>query len=126
MIKIIKGSYGLRRGVSVEAIHAGTTIEIDKDKEARLVRLGVAVYVGNTGDENPEQQNTAETETTQDKDEVVDTFPEYNESMKLSDLKKVAEAYGIDASSMRTKKDVIEAIEAAQDLPAFDAVDSVE
>ena len=126
MIKIIKGSYGLRRGVSVEAIHAGTTIEIDKDKEARLVRLGVAVYVGNTGDKNPEQQTTAETETTQDENEVVDALPEYDESMKLPDLKKVAEAYGIDASSMRSKKEVIEAIEAAKDLPTFDAADAVE
>ena len=122
MIKIIKGSYGLRRGMVVEAIPAGSTIEIGKDKEERLVRLGVAVYVGNTDDE----PNTEAPAVTQDEDEIVDEFPEYNESMKLPDLKKVAEAYGIDASSMKSKKEVIEAIEAAKDLPVFDAADSVE
>ena len=122
MIKIIKGSYGLRRGMVVEAIPAGSTIEIGKDKEERLVRLGVAVYVGNTDDE----PNTEAPAVTQDEDEIVDEFPEYNESMKLPDLKKVAEAYGVDASSMKSKKEVIEAIEAAKDLPVFDAADSVE
>ena len=122
MIKIIKGSYGLRRGATVEAIHAGSTIEIGKDKEERLVRLGVAVYV--TDDVTKAEPIVEAPEEAQD--EVVDDVPEYNESMKISDLKKVAEAYGIDASSMRSKKDVIEAIEAAKDLPAFDAVDSVE
>ena len=122
MIKIIKGSYGLRRGMFIEAIHAGTTIEIGKDKEERLVRLGVAEYVANkVASVEPIIEAPAETQ-----DEVVDELPEYNETMRLTDLKKVAEAYGVDARSMRTKKDVIEAIEAAKDLPAFDAADSVE
>ena len=125
MIKIIKGSYGHRRGMVVEAVPAGTTIEIGKDKEERLVRLGVAVYV-NAEETDALQLNEEAPAVTQDEDEVVDEFPEYNESMKLSDLKKVAEAYGVDASSMRSKKDIIEAIEAAQELPAFDAADSVE
>ena len=125
MIKIIKGSYGLRRGMVVEAIHAGTTIEIGKDKEERLVRLGVAVYVGDNVTDAPDEAITEAPAETQD-DEIVDEFPEYNETMKLSDLKKVAEAYGIDASSMRSKKEVIEAIEDAKGLPAFDAADSVE
>lgn len=122
MIKIIKGSYGLRRGMVVEAIPAGSTIEIGKDKEERLVRLGVAVYV-NDDVATEEQIVEAPAET---QDEVVDECPEYNADMKLSDLKKVAEAYGVDASSMRSKKEVIEAIEAAKALPAFDAADAVE
>lgn len=121
MIKIIKGSYGLRRGMVVEAIPAGSTIEIGKDKEERLVRLGVAVYVNDDVAAEPTAEAPAETQ-----DEVVDECPEYNEDMKLSDLKKVAEAYGVDASSMGSKKKVIEAIDAAKALPAFDAADAVE
>ena len=125
MIKIIKGSYGHRRGMVIEAVPAGSTIEIGKDKEERLVRLGVAVYV-NDEETDVLQLNEEAPAVTQDEDEVVDEFPEYDETMTLTDLKKVAEAYGVDASSMRTKKAVIEAIEAAKDLPVFDAADSVE
>ena len=116
MIKIIKGSYGMRRGSSVQAVPAGSDpIELSKDKEERLVRLGVAVYVTDT------DEPIANTDEAQD-DEIVDEFPEYNEDMKLSELKEIAKVYGIDASSMRSKKDVIEAIEAARtELPDIDA-----
>ena len=59
--------------------------------------------------------------------ELVEEFPEYSEDMKLAELKAVAEAYGIDASSMRSKKEVIEAIDAArEELPVVDAGDLVE
>lgn len=117
MIKIIKGSYGMRRGASIIAVPAGSDpIELSKEKEERLVRLGVAVYV--TAEDNAVEQLGGETQD----DEIVDEFPEYNEEMKLSELKDVAKVYGIDASSMRSKKEVIKAIDAARDeLPAVDA-----
>ena len=114
MIKIIKGSYGMRCGSSVQAVPAGSDpIELSKDKEERLVRLGVAVYVTEQpGEVSDEAQD----------DEIVDEFPEYSEDMKLSDLKEIAKVYGIDASSMRSKKEVIEAIDVARDeLPDVDA-----
>lgn len=120
MIKIIKGSYGMRRGRSVHAVPAGSDpIELAKEKEERLVRLGVAVYVTEQDDVNEEPAEGSE--TAQD-DEIVDEFPEYNEDMKLGDLKDIAKVYGVDASSMRSKKEVIEAIDAARDeLPDVDA-----
>ena len=116
MIKIIKGSYGMRRGSSIHAVPAvSDPIELSKEKEERLVRLGVAVYVSDA-DDVAEQPDEAQD------NEVVDEFPEYNEGMKLSELKEIAEVYGIDASSMRSKKEVIEAIDAARDeLPDVDA-----
>lgn len=120
MIKIIKGSYGMRCGASVQAVHAGSDpIELSKDKEERLVRLGVAVYV--TEEDDVDEHPGEGSDETQD-DEIVDEFPEYNEDMKLDKLKEIAKVYGIDASSMRSKKDVIEAINAARDeLPDVDA-----
>lgn len=120
MIKIIKGSYGMRRGSSVQAIHAGSDpIELSKEKEERLVRLGVAVYVSKEDDAVEQPREIVD--EAQD-DEIVDEFPEYNEDMKLSELKEIAAVYGIDASSMRSKKEVIEAIDAARDeLPDVDA-----
>ena len=119
MIKIIKGSYGMRVKKSIVAVTAGSDpIELSKEKEERLVRLGVAVYVDKI---NNNSQINKRGDDTQD-DEIVDEFPEYNEDMKLTELKEIAKVYGIDASSMRSKKEVIEAIDAARDeLPIVDA-----
>ena len=119
MIKIIKGSYGMRVKKSIVAVPAGSDpIELSKEKEERLVRLGVAVYV--TEQDDVVEQPGESSDETQD-DEIVDEFPEYNENMKLSELKEIAKVYGIDASSMKSKKEVIAAIDAAHDeLPEVD------
>lgn len=52
MIKIVKGSYGLRVGKTVKPVTVGDApIELEKEQEARLVRLGIAEYVdGTTGE----------------------------------------------------------------------------
>ena len=119
MIKIIKGSYGMRVKKSIVPVTADSEpIELSPEKEERLVRLEVAVYVDKIN--NNSQINKCGGDA-QD-DEIVDEFPEYNEDMKLSELKEIAKVYGIDASSMRSKKEVIEAIDAARDeLPIVDA-----
>lgn len=119
MIKIIKGSYGMRCGSSITAIAAGSEpIQLEKEKEERLVRLGVAEYVNTQGNENVQPENGAG--NIQD-DEDVAELPEYNEGMRLSELKEIAKVYGIDASAMRTKKEVVEALDAAcYELPGVD------
>ncbi len=46
--------------------------------------------------------------------------------MKLVELKEIAEKYGVDASAMQSKKEVIAAIDAAKkELPTFDGADDV-
>ena len=117
MIKIIKGSYGMRKGSSVYAVNSDSDpIELEKEKEERLVRLGVAVYVTTSESKADDQPDEAQD------DEIVDEFPEYNEDMKLAELKEIAKVYGIDARAMKSKKEVIEAIDAARDeLPDVDA-----
>lgn len=119
MIKIIKGSYGMRCGSSIKAIAAGSEpIQLEKEKEERLVRLGVAVYV-NTQD-NEDLQDATGAGNTQDNEDV-EELPVYNSDMKLPELKEIAKVYGIDASAMRTKKEVIEALDAAcYELPGVD------
>ena len=52
--------------------------------------------------------------------------PEYDEDMKLDELKEVAAAYGVDASAMRKKADVIAAIEAAKAEQPDDGADDEE
>jgi len=183
MIKIIKGSYGMRCGTFIQAIPAGSDpIELTEEKEERLVRLGVAEYItavteeetklppdgsennqetdgseddvqptegsennqetdGSEDDVQPTEgsENNQETDGSEDdvqptegseadtQDVIVDECPEYNEDMKLDELKQIAAMYGVDASSMRSKKEVIEAIDAARaELPDLDADTVVE
>lgn len=106
MIKIIKGTYGHFDGRKVIPItEADGPQRFDEKVEARLVKKGVAVYV-----EEEAPQPAGQT--------VNEGQPEYDESMKLSELKEIAEAYGVDASKARSKAEVIAMIEAAQDEAA--------
>jgi len=104
MIQIIAGTFGYNNGRKVIPItSADGPIELDPALEARLVAKKVAVYV------TPDAEETkAET----------DELPAYNPDMKLADLQAAAAAYGVDASAMRKKADVIAAIEAVQDKAA--------
>ena len=138
MIRIIKGSYGMRCGASIKAVPAGSApIELSKEKEERLVRLGVAEYVGTADDadlgvnEDDQVKNLNDEDEQDDDDaladeELVDDLPEYHEDMKLDELKKIAALYGVDASSMRSKKEVIAAIDESKELPELGAVDPIE
>ena len=133
MIKIINGSYGHRVGKMIVAVTPGDDpIALTEKEEARLVRLGVAEYVETPADPpkeeesgkvaNPAAGNGAPTDPPRVE---AGKLPEYNEDMKLDELKAVAEAYGVDASALRSKKAVIEAIEEAKELPTFGAADPV-
>ncbi len=115
MIEIIAGTFGYYNGRKVIPItKEDGPQQFDPELEARLVKQGVAKYVGEqpaapTPAEKPEQEPEAAPETG---DAPVD--PEYDEDMKLDELKEVAAAYGVDASAMRKKADVIAAIEEAK------------
>lgn len=99
MIKIIKGTFGYNDGKKVIPITGDSDpIELDAAQEARLVKKGVAVYVATP---------SADTETAND------GLPVYNESMKLQELRDIAEACGVDASKVISKAKVIELIEAS-------------
>ena len=100
MVKIIKGTYGHYDGHKVIPINEKSGPQsFAPEVEERLVKKGVAVYVGDA----PAAGNDAG-----------DGMPAYNADMKLDDLKKIAEAYGVDASKAKSKKAVIDMIEAAK------------
>lgn len=113
MIQIIAGTFGYYNGRKVVPItNADGPQKFDPELEARLVKKGIAKYidaqpVAPTPAIEPEQPETHEAEAEA-------TVPEYDEDMKLDELKEVAAAYGVDASAMRKKADVIAAIEAAK------------
>lgn len=120
MVKIIKGTYGRRKGSVIVPVRAGETVELTDEQEKRLVKLGVAEYV-NDSDGAPEHSSSDET----DEQEAL-TLPEYNDKMKLPELKEIAEKYGVDARAMTSKKEVVEAIDAARsELPSFDGAGDV-
>ena len=115
MIQITAGTFGYYNGRKVIPItNADGPQKFDPELEARLVKQGVAKYV----DEQPEAPAPAvkseqELEDTPETDDTA-AAPEYNEDMKLDELKEVAAAYGVDASAMCKKADVIAAIKEAK------------
>lgn len=115
MIQIIAGTFGYYNGRKVVPItNADGPQKFDPELEACLVKQGVAKYV----DEQPVAPAPA-AKPEQEPETVPETgdapaAPEYNEDMKLDELKEVAAAYGVDASAMRKKADVIAAIEEAK------------
>lgn len=129
MIQIIAGTFGYYNGRKVVPItNADGPQKFDPELEARLVKKGIAKYItapAAAQPEDPESPDPAGAPASQDPaatggasegdPETPDgELPEYNEDMKLDDLKEVAKAYGVDASAIRKKADVIAAIEAAQ------------
>ena len=115
MIEIIAGTFGYYNGRKVIPItKEDGPQKFDPELEARLVKDGTAKYV----DEKPAAPAPAE-KPEQEPDGAPETgettaAPEYDEDMKLDELKEVAAAYGVDASAMRKKADVIAAIEEAK------------
>lgn len=116
MIEIIAGTFGYYNGRKVIPItKEDGPQKFDPELEARLVKKRVAKYV----DEQPVAPVPAE-KSEQDPDVAPETgetpaAPEYDEDMKLDELKEVAAAYGVDASAMRKKADVIAAIDEAKE-----------
>lgn len=128
MIQIIKGTFGYYNGRKVIPItEADGPQKFDDELEARLVKEGVAKYIGEQG-ETAEQPAPAP----DDADEpastniAADEAPEYDKDMKLDELKEVAARYGVDASAMRKKADVIAAIEATKAEQPDDGTDDEE
>ena len=101
MIQIITGTFGYYNGRKVIPItNADGPQTFDPELEERLVRQGIAERVYEM--------------SLQDLDEFINESPEYNEDMKLDELKEIARGYGVDASNMRKKSDIIATIEAAR------------
>lgn len=91
MIRMIKGTYGLKVNGVVEAMtKRSAPFSLSADREAELVKAGVAAYVEETAEEKALS------------------------NMKMAELRKTAAAYGVDASKCRSKGEVIKLIEVAR------------
>lgn len=127
MIQIIAGTFGYFNGRKVIPItNADGPKQFDPELEARLVKEGVAKYIDDAAQaqaqehrDDPEgaaapEDPDANGAPAGDPETPADKKPEYHEGMKLDELKEIAANYGVDASAMRKKSEVIEAIEAAK------------
>lgn len=92
------------------------------------MKEGVAKYIGEQGEtaEQPAPATSDDADKPASTDIPADEAPEYNEDMKLDELKEVAARYGVDASAMRKKADVIAAIKGAKAEQPDDGTDDEE
>ena len=129
MIQIIKGTFGYYNGRKVIPLtEADGPQKFDDELEARLVKEGVAKYIGELGEtaEQPAPAPGDDADEPASTNTAADEAHEYNEDMKLDELKEVATRYGVDASAMRKKADVIAAIEATKAEQPDDGADDEE
>lgn len=127
MIQIIKGTFGYYNGRKVIPItEADGPQKFDDELEARLVKEGVAKYIGELGETAEQPAPGDDADEPASTNTAADEAPEYNEDMKLDELKEVAMRYGVDASAMRKKADVIAAIEATKAEQPDDGADDEE
>lgn len=122
-IQIINGVYGYRpNAYTVEKkTLEDPPFEVDDTEATRLISKGVAKAVVDHFEPSAVEQSAEE--------EPTETYelPEYNADMKLTELKEIAAAYGVDASKARSKAEAIALIDAAigvgegEDVPQLGA-----
>lgn len=96
MIQIIKGTFGYYNGRKVIPItEADGPQKFDDELEARLVKEGAAKYIGEQGEtaEQPAPAPGDDADEPASTNIAADEAPEYNEDMKLDELKEVAARY---------------------------------
>ena len=132
MIQIIRGVYGYldKDGIVRPMTESDPPFSLLPEQEARLVRLGVAEYVGQTpATEEPVEDEPAVEEAI----EVEIPLTDYS----VKELRELGKEYGLTFKVGATKADMVRAIEAAEaeleeveeddeDAPVFDASQAVQ
>ncbi len=142
MIKIVRGVYGFldNDGIVRPKTEADEPFELLPEQEARLVKLGVAQYVGNVKSE----QNSVETEREEFADGPIgiDDAPTDERPLAehtVKELREIGKEYGLTFKVGIYKVDMVKAIEAAEaelnisaededgeSAPVFDASEAVQ
>lgn len=109
MIRIINGTYGYRNpqtGVVEAKNIKSKPFTLSPDREDELVAAGVAEYVGE--DVSTDGGNASDAPASAS-DEL-----EYSDKNTVAELKAIAEKLGIQVAERATKKQIIEALDAAK------------
>ena len=107
MIKIINGTYGYRNPHSglVEAKTVKSKpFSLSPDREDELVDAGVAEYVGEDVSDDTPDDHAPETDDAG-----------YSEKNTVAELKAIAKERGIEVAERATKKQILAALEAAEE-----------
>lgn len=139
MIHIIRGVYGYqdKDGIVRTKTEADPPFELLPEQEARLVRLGVAEYVGKVKSApvaDAEEEESAEDQETEGEEAATDTFSLADLSVK--ELREIGKEYGISFKVGISKAEMVKAIEEAEaqldveedgeSAPVFDAAEAVQ
>lgn len=117
MIRMIRGSYGRRVGNVIRPVCTGETCALAAEEEERLVRLGVAVKVGDVERAAAPEQPAEQAERAAEPDE--------KPAAKKPAAKRAA-AKKQDAKAKRAAADLEEdAEEEAAPIPAAEGADAV-
>lgn len=109
MIRIVNGTYGYRNpqtGVVEAKTAKSKPFTLPEDREDELVAAGVAEYVGE--DVSSDGGDASEAPASK-ADELV-----YSDKNTVAELKAIAEKLGIQVAERATKKQIIEALDAAK------------
>jgi hypothetical protein len=143
MIKIVRGVYGFmdKGGIVRPKTEADEPFELTPEQEERLVRLGIAEYVGNVEDteQEPEQEETEQEDTEQEPIGFDETPPVDLSTLSVKELREIGKEYGLTFKVGTSKADMVKAITAAQTelitdaededgepAPVFDATEAVQ
>jgi hypothetical protein len=137
MIQIIRGVYGYLDGDGIvrPKTEDDGPFTLMPDQEERLVRLGVAQYVGFVN-QTPEPADLEEAVGSIELDEELEEERPLSE-YSVKELREVGKDYGLTFKVGATKADMIRAIEEAEaeleaedaddeDAPTFDAAEAVQ
>ena len=137
MIKIVQGVYGFldEHGIVRPKTEADGPFELLPEQEERLVRLGVAEYVGKV--KSAPVEEPVEAQEPLDFSETPDVELALSD-LSVKELRAIGKEYGISFAVGTTKSDMVAAIEAAEaqleddtedgddePAPVFDAAEAV-
>lgn len=120
-IRIVSGAYGMNVNGRIVVVRSQQTCEVPEEEAARLVSLGVAVYVKEpvlvaetpaVGDAEDETGDTTEAEENDATEDLIPGHLDEEELRKMpfDQLKKLAADCGLQAGKLRSRENIVKAL----------------
>ena len=120
-IRIVSGTYGMNVNGRIAVVRREQTCEVPEEEAARLVSLGVAVYVKEpvlvaetpaVGDAVNETGDTPEAEENDATDDLIPGHLDEEELRKMpfDQLKKLASDCGLQVGKLRSRENIVKAL----------------